>query len=49
MSVKHSAKIHPDQGKQATNRYAGVLLPLTGSKSVAVRPAQSTSIVLPGS
>ena len=49
MSVRHSAKIHPDQGKQATNRYAGVLLPLTGSRSVAVRPAQSTSIVLPGS
>ena len=21
ISVKHSAKIHPDQGKQATNRY----------------------------
>lgn len=49
MSGKQRAQIHPDQGKQATNRYAGDLLPVTGSNTEAVMPAQSTSMVLPGS
>lgn len=49
MSGKHSARAHDDQGNDATNRYAGDLRPVTGSKTDAVSPAQSTSIVLPGS
>lgn len=49
MSGKHSAYTHDDQGNDATKRCAGDLRPVTGSKTDAVIPAQSTSIVLPGS
>lgn len=49
MSGKHSAHAHADQGSDATSRYAGDLRPVTGAKTEAAGPAQSTSIVLPGS
>ena len=49
MSAKHTAYIHPDQGKLATKRWAGDSLPVTGSHREAVIPAQSRSISLSGS
>lgn len=48
MSGKRSAYAHDGQGSDATERCAGDLRPVAGSKADAAIPAQSTGIVLPG-